>query len=130
MAESRALLTVQTKCDCRSPLESNSDAFDAHVSAFTGGGLPELKDAVAARLSEFGRNPRELVGSTAARCRESLRTAAAALDRALAALETAAGEELLALEIRDALEHLGQTVGAVYTDDILDRIFSKFCIGK
>ena len=39
-------------------------------------------------------------------------------------------EELAAAEIRVALEELGKVVGAVYTDDILDRIFSRFCIGK
>ena len=35
-----------------------------------------------------------------------------------------------ALELRLALEQLGTLVGAVYTDDLLDRIFSQFCIGK
>ena len=39
-------------------------------------------------------------------------------------------EELAAAEIRVALEELGKVVGAVYTDDVLDRIFSRFCIGK
>jgi tRNA modification GTPase len=38
--------------------------------------------------------------------------------------------ELLALEIRGALDQLGEMVGAVYTDDLLERIFSRFCIGK
>ena len=38
--------------------------------------------------------------------------------------------ELLALELRGALEELGAMVGAVYTEDLLDRIFSRFCIGK
>ena len=36
----------------------------------------------------------------------------------------------LALELRAALDELGALVGAVYTDDLLDRIFSRFCIGK
>ncbi|HVC97288.1 MAG TPA: hypothetical protein VND64_26645 [Pirellulales bacterium] len=40
------------------------------------------------------------------------------------------GEELVAAELRLALDELGQVVGAVYTDDVLDRIFSRFCIGK
>ena len=40
------------------------------------------------------------------------------------------GEELAAAELRTALDELGRVVGAVYTDDILDRIFSRFCIGK
>jgi tRNA modification GTPase len=38
--------------------------------------------------------------------------------------------ELLALELRGALDELGEMVGAVYSDDLLDRIFSRFCIGK
>ena len=38
--------------------------------------------------------------------------------------------ELVALELRLALEELGAIVGAIYTDDLLDRIFSRFCIGK
>jgi tRNA modification GTPase len=39
-------------------------------------------------------------------------------------------EELIALELRLALDELGKVAGAVYTDDILDRVFSRFCIGK
>ena len=41
-----------------------------------------------------------------------------------------AGEELVAAEIRAALDELGRVVGSVYTEDLLDRIFSRFCIGK
>ena len=48
--------------------------------------------------------------------------------RELAALS--AGDELLAVEIRYALDELGKILGTVYTDDILDRIFRRFCIGK
>ena len=40
------------------------------------------------------------------------------------------GSELIAVELRTALNELGKVVGAVYTDDLLDRIFSTFCIGK
>jgi tRNA modification GTPase len=38
--------------------------------------------------------------------------------------------ELLAAELRLALDQVGEMTGAVYTDDLLDRIFSRFCIGK
>ena len=38
--------------------------------------------------------------------------------------------EILAAELRAALDEIGALVGAVYTDDLLDRIFSRFCIGK
>ena len=38
--------------------------------------------------------------------------------------------EVVALQLRGALDELGEMVGAIYTDDLLDRIFSRFCIGK
>ena len=37
---------------------------------------------------------------------------------------------VFAIELRLALDHLGEITGAVVTDDILDRVFSRFCIGK
>ena len=40
------------------------------------------------------------------------------------------GDELVAADLRLAVDELGRVVGAVVTDDILDRIFSRFCIGK
>jgi tRNA modification GTPase len=67
---------------------------------------------------------------TAQRCSQSLHDAGAALARAAELNRAATGDELLAAEIRGALTELGRVVGAVYTDDILDRIFSRFCIGK
>jgi tRNA modification GTPase len=56
-------------------------------------------------------------------CLERLREA-----RALAANDQP--PELLALALRGAVDSLGEMTGAVYTDDLLDRIFSRFCIGK
>jgi tRNA modification GTPase len=38
--------------------------------------------------------------------------------------------EIIAIELRHSLDKLGEIVGAVTTEDILDRIFSDFCIGK
>ena len=68
--------------------------------------------------------------STAARAAHSVQSAAEALERALRLCDEQAGEELLAAEIRFALDELGKVSGAVTTDDVLDRIFSRFCIGK
>jgi tRNA modification GTPase len=101
------------------------------VSAHSGIGLDDLLDEIARRLGSPSPRAAPWLGMTAARCRESLLQAAAALNRAEeSAGLSAAGDELLAIDLRDALDHLGQIVGAVYTDDLLDRIFSKFCIGK
>ena len=58
------------------------------------------------------------------------RGAKVALVSASQTLRDGGGEELVALDLRLALDELGKVVGAVVTDDILDRIFQRFCIGK
>ena len=55
---------------------------------------------------------------------------AAALHRPRESLLAGGGDELIAFDLRLAVEELGKVVGAVVTDDILDRIFRRFCIGK
>jgi len=79
-----------------------------------------------ARENDYG----EVVPATAVRCRESLDGAADSIQNALHLLETSGDDLLTAAEIRVALEHIGQMVGAVHSDEILDNIFSRFCIGK
>ena len=121
-------LLVQTKADL--PERALEPKPDVAVSAITGQGLDDLKAGIAARLSQTTGRSRRLIGTTAARCRESLTSAAASLQEALQAAEHEAGDELIAAEVHQSLDHLGRILGTVYTDDILDRIFSKFCIGK
>ncbi|MEZ6039618.1 MAG: hypothetical protein R3C20_03880 [Planctomycetaceae bacterium] len=49
---------------------------------------------------------------------------------AIHATQSGAGDELISVEIRHCLHAVGMILGDVYTDDILDHIFSSFCIGK
>jgi tRNA modification GTPase len=64
------------------------------------------------------------------RCRHHVEACLTHLRQAHAFVLHEEPPELLALELRLALEQLGEMVGAVYTDDLLDRIFSRFCMGK
>jgi len=64
------------------------------------------------------------------RTRESLTRAEEAIADALHAGQNQIGDEIIAAEIRQALDELGQIVGTIYTDDILDLVFGRFCIGK
>ena len=64
------------------------------------------------------------------RHKESLRSAEAALVRSLRAAEESESWEFIALDLREALNSLGEVVGEVVTEDMLERIFSEFCIGK
>lgn len=120
---------VRTKSDLAAPPSGSVDVGEEIViSSVTGAGLDELAAGIANRLQDGEAHA--VVAGTAARCRQSLSEAAQSLRRAREAARSDAGEELIALEVRLALEELGRVVGAVYTDDILDRIFSRFCIGK
>ncbi|HEY1067677.1 MAG TPA: GTPase [Pirellulales bacterium] len=100
------------------------------TSSENGAGLDELRSALRAAALATRRLDGGLIAATSARCAESLRTARESLSAALAHSETAAGDELIAADVRTAIHSLGEVVGDVYTDDLLDRIFSRFCIGK
>jgi tRNA modification GTPase len=100
------------------------------VSNTTRRGLAELRLAIGNRLEALATTETRCVAGTAARCHESLRLAGEAAERARHIAVASHGEELVAAELRVALDELGRVVGAVYTDDVLDRIFSRFCIGK
>ncbi|HZN44454.1 MAG TPA: hypothetical protein VFB56_03950, partial [Nitrospiraceae bacterium] len=60
----------------------------------------------------------------------SLRSAQEGLTHALAALDDQLSGEFVAADLRMAADALGEITGAISTDDILNRIFSEFCIGK
>ena len=99
------------------------------TSSRTGQGIDTLREELRRAALAVGGAFGDVVAGTAVRCCESLRLAAECLHQARH-LAVAAQEELAAAEIRLALEELGKVVGAVYTDDVLDRIFSRFCVGK
>ncbi len=124
---SQQVLQLVTKGDL---LESKTVSDALVVSAQTGGGLAELAAAIAVKLAGDAADGAHLLGTTAARSFDSLHHAQESLDRALVIARDEADQELLAIEVRETLDELGKIAGAVYTDDILDRIFSKFCIGK
>ncbi len=100
------------------------------VSSWSGEGLERLRQRICDRLLSCSASPTSVVASTAQRCRHSLLELARHLQSGRELVAQALGDELVAVELRSALHHLGQVVGAVYTDDILDRVFSRFCIGK
>ena len=102
------------------------------VSAVTGVGLVDLRQEIAQRIESLaGDEGMGMLPNTAQRCRDSLQRCADALQGAIdMTKERAIYEELIAAELRLAMEELGWIAGEVYTDDLLDRIFSQFCIGK
>lgn len=128
LRESKAVL-VLNKCDLPRMMGDVSGFGIKHVSlsAKTGHGIDGLKEAVFA--SSPGATAAEGVLVANLRHRKALEAAGKALGEGISALG-AAPLEITAMELREALDRLGEIVGAVTTEDILERIFSEFCIGK
>lgn len=121
-------LIVLTKTD----QPNRCEFFEAAIptSTATGEGLSRLEQEIRSACLQLSLAEGGVVANTAVRSRESLRAAEESLQRALQLVATNEGEEFIAAEVRLALTELGKVVGVVYTEDILDRIFSRFCIGK
>ncbi|MDW8108597.1 MAG: tRNA uridine-5-carboxymethylaminomethyl(34) synthesis GTPase MnmE [Candidatus Kryptonium sp.] len=101
-----------------------------HISALTGHGLDKLKK-IMVEQSFLGTNRTDAsVVVTNVRHRDALVKAKQSLLYALKSLEEGMSGDLVAVDLRSALNHLGEIIGEVTTDDILNNIFSKFCIGK
>jgi tRNA modification GTPase len=136
----RKAIFVCNKIDL-APVPPGLPAATLAVSAGTGEGIESLKGAINEQLFESAHRPGEQLMLNA-RHRQALAEALAAMRNALtlaAPQEAAAGDEsirgpggsdLLAGEVREAIDHLGQISGQVLTEDVLDRIFSRFCLGK
>lgn len=100
------------------------------LSALKGEGIEELKGIIFESNLKNWKEDREGIVITNIRHKQALGKASAALDRALIALTENKPLEIFSIEIREALDSIGEVTGSVTSDDILNRIFSNFCIGK
>ena len=127
------VLAVLNKCDLpRQLVLPDGYVFDAqvHIAALSGEGIDSLKEAVCASfLKDAQHDNREFIAISRARHRDALVSAERALQRTYASYSDCR-LELLAVDLRDALDAVGSVTGQASTDDVLDVIFSSFCIGK
>lgn len=101
------------------------------VSTATGTEIESLKDVIAGMfLHGCVADNRDLVMLSKARHRDALLKVEASLEKFTDSLSSALSPELLAIDIREALDAIGQVTGETTPDDILDLIFGQFCIGK
>lgn len=101
-----------------------------NISATTGKGLDELKNMIFDSCLKNWKEQKEGIIITNLRHKIAIQAAHDSLGNALKSMETNQPLEITAIDLREALDRLGEIVGAVTTDDILNRIFSDFCIGK
>ncbi|MDA8422483.1 MAG: tRNA uridine-5-carboxymethylaminomethyl(34) synthesis GTPase MnmE [Nitrospiraceae bacterium] len=100
------------------------------LSCRAGTGLDDLRNAISEFVQKGAVGPQEHPWAVNQRHKLALEKSLASLEKARAASEEGLSPEFLALDLRDALDNLGMIIGATYTDDILERIFNDFCIGK
>jgi tRNA modification GTPase len=117
-------LVVANKCDLA------ASAIGLHVSALTGEGIPELRRAIVEAIAPRGRIEQEGGFITSLRHEQLLRESEEALEQALTANGLGIPHEMLLLDLYAALRPIDAITGATTADDILNRIFSTFCIGK
>jgi tRNA modification GTPase len=98
------------------------------VSEKNGDGLDELKQALRNLLLDSTEEPAMMI--TNARHKAALERAEENLHKARAALQNRLPAEFVAVDLQDAKESLEEIVGAITHEDILERIFTSFCIGK
>jgi tRNA modification GTPase len=125
-ASSSRHLLVANKCD----LGSAGLQACALVSALTGAGIPELREAILSTVAPAGAFEQESGFITSLRHEQLLRESGAALEKARGAVAQSIPHEMLLLDLYGALRPIDAITGATTADDILNRIFSTFCIGK
>jgi len=126
-------IIVMNKGDLTQAVGSSDLPFGAEVlviSAITGLGLEELKVAIKARLVSPGFEVNEDLVVTNVRHRTALRRAQDSLAHASESVRIGLAGELVAMDLRVAADALGEITGTITTDDILERVFAEFCIGK
>jgi tRNA modification GTPase len=99
------------------------------ISCLTGEGLPRLEKAILARITNENLRPESMVAINA-RHRDCLRRALESCDRAGKAVSSGIAPEYVTVDLNDALQALGEVIGAVDVEQILDSVFGQFCIGK
>jgi tRNA modification GTPase len=121
-------VVVANKIDRLATLPTLPEGWLA-LSAKSGTGLNELRDQLLQAATKDALPEQSTIVSNA-RHQDALLKARQALGTALHGLERGTSTDFVALDIRTALHHLGSITGDISSEDLLDSIFSKFCIGK
>jgi tRNA modification GTPase len=124
-------LTVVNKSDLLSPQQQQelSVLNPDFISAWKKEGIDELKDEILRKVNLHQISTDDVLVSNI-RHVEALQNTLDSLERVLYGIDNPVTSDFLSMDIKQALHYLGEITGTVTTDDLLENIFSKFCIGK
>jgi len=121
-------IVVLNKSDL--PEDNDWKDFQAlRISCMTGHGVLELQREILARIRQQNLRPESPIAINT-RHRDCLRRALEACDRPQTAMGEGLSAEYVALDLDEALRSVGEVIGVVDVEQILDSVFSQFCIGK
>ena len=125
------VIVVVNKSDLSRKLDGlGSDEVKISLSCRTGDGFDDLKRAISDAVKQGTMGAREHLWAVNQRHTTALEQTRSSLNRAFVSISSGLSPEFAALDLRGALDSLGTITGATYTEDILERIFHNFCIGK
>jgi len=130
----KSLYILLNKCDKSNNSKAGQVSISGYdirqISAKTGAGIEELKSGLAADyLKEIKENSSTTL-VTNQRHAEALANAVASLERTKSGVEDGVPSDLVAQDLREAIDILGTITGAISSQDVLNQIFAKHCIGK
>lgn len=123
--EDKHLIVIRNKCD----LGTHGTAEELSISALRGDGIEVLKKRIVSEIREDLPRDNDVV-LTNMRHYEALKKVLAALSEAEKSMNDNMTADLIVIDLRDALYHLGTITGKITSEDVLTSIFSRFCIGK
>jgi tRNA modification GTPase len=125
------VIAIINKSDLPRKLEQlREPEAQVSVSCRTGKGLEDLKSVISDQVKQGTIGSREHVWAVNQRHKTALEQTKESLQKALESITSGLSPEFISLDLRGALDSLGLITGATCTDDILERIFNDFCIGK
>lgn len=121
-------IAVINKLDLMPDIERHPETL--YISCETGEGLDHLRLNIASRVDHHVDRLRDEPFITSARHKLAIDDAKSYLDKFFSGLDEGLYEEMLAFELQHAVRSLSSIIGDVDHDDLLERIFSEFCVGK
>ncbi len=123
-------ILIGTKNDIALDIKDERLDYDLKISALEGEKIDDLKKLMKQRALENKHYDSSSLLVTSSRHRDALEKAQQNVKSALQALDQGMTGDFLSIDLRSALKELGTITGEITTEDILDSIFSRFCIGK
>jgi len=121
---------IGTKLDLQEEAREERISYDLKISAVNDTNIDDLKKKMKDRALEQKDYDTSSILVTSSRHRDGLQKARENVRRAINALDQGMTGDFLSIDLRAALKDLGMITGEITNEDVLDSIFSRFCIGK